>query len=96
MADISLPPAPAYRSVIWVWAVAGVVALVIGVFAPPEWRAAWMPVGLGGCVLIAFVVQLRRADPVGFLVRLAASCVGAFAVMSLIGIGFGLSTLFAA
>ncbi|MFV0373252.1 hypothetical protein [Microbacterium sp.] len=82
-----------FVGVVIVWVAAAVVALVVGVIAPPAWRSVWMLVGLGGCVLLAFGVQLWHANPRGFILRVAASLLGALAVMGLIGIGFGLSSL---
>ncbi|MGV9194572.1 hypothetical protein ACQ143_09555 [Microbacterium sp. MC2] len=92
-------PEPALRNghggVLAVWITAGVLALAIGVIAPPEWRAAWMAVGLGATVIIAFAVHLASGHAIGFIQRIAASVLGAMVVMALIGVGFGLSTLFA-
>ena len=74
----------------------GVIAVVIGFVAPPDWRAAWMPVGLAGCIVLAFVVQFAYGHAEGFLRRVAASALGAMAVMGLIGLGLGLASMFSA
>lgn len=98
MVHMSLPemaPRRALRGVLIVWIAAAVVAVVIGVVAPPEWRAAWMPIGLGGCVLLAFGVHMWHGTSRGFIQRVGMSVLGALAVMGLIGIGFGMATLFA-
>ena len=72
-----------------------VIAIVIGVVAPGEWRAAWMPVGMAACLILAFVVQLVQGHSQGFVRRVALSTLGAFVVMGLIGLGLGLSSMFA-
>ncbi|MFT4215429.1 MAG: hypothetical protein QM622_11730 [Microbacterium sp.] len=91
-------PAPAahtsFGGIVAVWVAAAVTAVTIGIVAPDDWRAAWMAVGLAGCIVLAFVVQLVQGHPDGFLQRVAASSVGALVVMGLIGLGLGMSTLF--
>lgn len=82
------------RSVFALWALAAVVAIAIGAIAPPDWRAAWMPVGMAGCIIVAFAVQLALGRPHGFIERVAASVLGALVVMGLIGLGLGLATMF--
>jgi len=90
-----LAPRNGYGGVLAVWVSAAVLALAIGVVAPPDWRAAWMAVGLGACVILAFGVHLAGGRALGFTQRIAASVLGAMLVMGLIGVGFGLATLFA-
>lgn len=96
---MSVPQAVPRRSfgdVLAVWITAAVVALAIGLIAPSDARVAWMPVGLGACFLLTFALQLRHGTSSGFIQRVAASVLGAFAVMGFVGIGFGLATLFPA
>lgn len=81
------------RGVVAVWVVAVVVALTIGMLAPPEQRSVWMPLGFAACFLLAFVVQLREGRAEGFIQRVAASVLGALLAMGLIGIGFGLASM---
>ncbi len=90
-----LAPRNGYGGVLAVWITAAVLALAIGIIAPPEWRAAWMAVGLGASVIISFAVHLAGGRAMGFIQRIAASILGAMVVMGLIGVGFGLATLFA-
>ena len=62
MAMMSTPPlAPrsTFGGVIAVWIVAAVAGVSIGLFVPSEWRAAWLPLALGGCLILAFAVQPR-------------------------------------
>ena len=96
MALPELAPRNTFVGVVVVWVAAAVIALVIGMVAPADWRAAWMPLGLGACFFLAFGIQLSYGTPQGFIQRVAASVLGAIAVMGFIGIGFGLATLFPA
>lgn len=81
--------------VIAVWVVAALVALAVGVFVEPDWRGAWLLVGFGLCFFVAFAVQLSSGRSQGFIVRIAASVLGALAVMGLLGAGFALAELLA-
>ncbi len=94
MSAPELFPAARFRGVIGVWVFAVVVALAIGIFAPPESRGAWLPVGLGLCVLASFAVQLASGRSQGFIMRVSASSLGSMLVMGLIGAGFALAELF--
>lgn len=82
--------------VVAVWIVAAVVAVLVGLIAAEDWRAAWMGVGMGIMVPVAFVVQLWSGRSLGFLQRVAMSVLGSLMVMGLIGVGLGLATLFSA
>ena len=90
-----LAPRGGFGGIVAVWAAAAVVSIVVGLATPSEWRAAWMAVGLAGCLVLAFVVQLVVGHAEGFVRRVAASVIGAFVVMGLIGVGLGLASLFA-
>lgn len=90
-----LAPRRTFGGIVAVWIFAAVLTVGIGVVAPPEWRAAWMAVGLGACLFASFAVQLAQGVVEGFIERVAASIIGAMLVMGFIGVGFGLSTLFA-
>ncbi|KXC05793.1 hypothetical protein [Microbacterium hominis] len=89
-----LAPRAGYGGIVGVWVASAVIAIAIGILAPDEWRAAWMPVGMAACLILAFVVQLVQGHSQGFLRRVAASALGAFVVMGLIGLGLGLSSMF--
>lgn len=90
-----LAPRAEYGGIVGVWAAGAVIAIVIGVVAPADWRAAWMAVGMAACLILAFGVQLVQGHSQGFLRRVAMSTLGAFVVMGLIGLGLGLSSMFA-
>jgi len=95
MAIPGLAPRGGFGGIVAVWVAAAVIAITIGLVAPSDWRAAWMSVGLAGCLILAFVVQLLYGHAEGFLRRVAASVLGALLVMGLIGLGLGLASLFA-
>lgn len=89
------PPRGGLGGIVAVWAVAAVVTVVIGVVAPSNARAAWMPAGLALCIVLSFGIQLAYGHAEGFLRRVAASVLGAMLVMGLIGLGLSLASLFA-
>lgn len=82
--------------VVVVWAIAAVIAVLVGSLAPDDWRAAWMGVGMGLVIPIAFAVHLWSGRSQGFIQRVALSVLGSLMVMGCIGVGLGLATLFAA
>lgn len=88
-----LAPRRTFGGVIAVWVLAAVIAIVIGIFATADWRAAWLGVGLGGCLIAAFAIQLWSGRSQGFTERVAASVLGAALVMGVISLGFGLAAL---
>jgi len=90
-----LAPRSGIGSVVVVWVVAAVVGLAVAIFAPAQWRAAWMPVGMGGCLILAFAIQLAHGHAQGFIQRVAASVLGALVVLGVIGIALALASLFA-
>jgi hypothetical protein len=95
MTSPEFPIRTRFGGIIAVWVIAVVVALAIGVFAEPEWRGAWLPVGLGVCFLSAFTIQLASGRSQGFIMRVSLSVLGAMVVMGLLGAGFALAELFA-
>ncbi|MCR2799586.1 MULTISPECIES: hypothetical protein [unclassified Microbacterium] len=88
-----LAPRRTFGGIVAVWVVAAVAAVLIGIFAPAEWRAPWVTVALGGCLVLSFAVQLAYGRSQNFTQRMAASILGALLVMGVIGFGFGLATL---
>jgi hypothetical protein len=93
MAAPSLAPRRAFAGVIAVWVVAALVGIGIGVFVPADWQTAWLAIGLGGCIVLSFVVQLGYGRSQEFIVRVAAGALGAMFVMGLISAGFGLAAI---
>jgi|TARA_B100000408_G_scaffold47661_2_gene36647 hypothetical protein len=93
MSTPPLAPRSTFGGVVAVWIVAAIVGIAIGLFVPAEWRAAWMPVGLGGCLILAFAVQLSYGRSYRFIQRVAASVVGALLILGVISLGFGLASV---
>ena len=93
MAGPSLAPRRATGGVVSVWVAAAVIGLAIGLFVPADWRAAWLVVGMGGCLILAFTVQLAYGRSQGYIQRVAISVLGALLVMGVISLGFGLASI---
>ncbi|WP_344064929.1 hypothetical protein [Microbacterium pumilum] len=93
MAVPELAPRRTIGGVIAVWVAAAVIGVAIGIFVAADARAAWLGVGLGVCLILAFAVQLRTGRSQGFTQRVAASILGALIVMGIISLGFGLATI---
>ncbi|MDY0910817.1 hypothetical protein [Microbacterium sp. CFBP9034] len=93
MAVPELAPRRTMGGIVAVWVVAAVIGIAVGLFAGDEWRAQWLAVGLGGCLVLAFAVQLWSGRSQGFTERVAASALGALVVMGVISLGFGLAAI---
>lgn len=88
-----LAPRRTFGGIVAVWVLAALIAIAVGIFSAPDWRAAWLGVGLGGCLIAAFAVQLWTGRAAGFTERVAAGVLGAALVMGVISLGFGLAAL---
>ncbi|MDQ4214417.1 hypothetical protein [Microbacterium capsulatum] len=96
MSDPALAPRSPLTGLVVTWAVAAVGALVIGILAPASTVMAWFVIGFGASILLSFAVQLLRGEAKGFILRVAAGCLGSLLVMGVISIGFGVAALFSA
>jgi CDP-diglyceride synthetase len=88
-----LAPRRTVGGIIAVWVVAAVIGMLVGLLAGEDSRAQWLAVGLGGCLILSFVVQLWSGRSQGFTERVAASALGALVVMGVISLGFGLAAI---
>lgn len=88
-----LAPRRMIGGIVAVWVLAALAAIVVGLLATPDIRAAWLAVGLGGCLVVAFAIQLWSGRSQGFTERVAASILGAAVVMGVISLGFGLAAI---
>jgi len=93
VATPELAPRRTFGGVIAVWVAAALAAVAIGLFVPADWRAAWITVGLGLSLLLAFAIQLFGGRSKGFTERVAASVLGAMLVMGVVSLGFGLAAI---
>lgn len=96
MSEPALAPRNAFHGIIAVWIVSLVVGVALGILLPEQDRVTWLVIGFGGIVLLSFAMQLVYGRSQGFIVRVAASAVGALVVMGSISAGFALSALAAA
>ncbi len=76
-----------------VWVAAALMGIAIGLFAPADLRAAWLVLGLGAALALAFAVQLAYGRSQGYIQRVAISILGALLVMGVISLGFGLASI---
>lgn len=98
MGDMSAPdlaPRGTFGGVVAVWAVAALIGIAIGMFAPADWMPEWVGLGLAGCLVLSFAVQLAFGHTERFIQRVAASALGALVVLGLLSAGFGLAALLA-
>lgn len=93
MPRTELAPRRTIGGIVAVWIVAAVGGIAIGVLVAEQWRIAWLTVGLGGCLVLAFVIQLAYGRSQHFIERVAVSILGALVVMGLISAGFGLAAM---
>jgi hypothetical protein len=93
MSEPALAPRNAFHGVIAVWAVSLIGAVALGLALPEQDRIGWLAIAFGGVILLSFAVQLGYGRAQGFIVRVAASCMGALVVMGLVSAAFGLSAL---
>lgn len=75
------------------WVAAAVIGVAIGLFVPEDDRAAWLTLGLGFSLVLAFAVQLSAGRSQGFIRRVALSILGALLALGVISVAFGLAAL---
>ena len=93
MTTDDLAPRSASGGIGAVWVRGAVRAVLTGVLAPVAARATWLTIGLGVCLMAAFVVQLIGGRSQEFTQRVAISVVGALLTMTIVSVGFGLASL---
>ena len=93
MSEPALAARNAFRGVFAVWIASLVVAVTLGIVLPEELRIGWLLIAFGGIVLLSFAVQLAYGEVRGFIVRVAASVVGALLIMGFVSAGFGIAAL---
>lgn len=93
MATPELAPRGTIAGVVAVWIAAAVAGVAIGIFVPPDWRAAWLTLALAGCLVFSFGLQLWYGRSQRFIQRVAAGVLGALLVLGVISAGFGLAAL---
>lgn len=96
MSTTELVPRRPLTGIVAVWVAALLAGLAIGIFVEPDARLTWMSIALGGCLILAFTVQLAYGRALRFIQRVAISTLGALLVLGVISAGFGLGALMTA
>ncbi len=68
------------------WALSAVAGVAIAAVAPAAQRPGLFALALAGALVLSFFLQLATADRRGFVIRLMASSVGAFAVLAIVSL----------
>lgn len=83
-----------WRSIVVVWLLAVVCAVLTGVFSAHGQELAWIGLSLAGCTIVTLGVQLATGRKEGYVKRVTTSIVGAVLVLgattgifALIGLG---------
>ena len=84
------------KTVIPVWVLVIVGAVLIGLLAPPEQYLVWLPIALAGGILTTFCLQLAIVRKEGLVMRVIASLGGsvvilglATAILGMVAVGIG-------
>ena len=62
-----------WMSILSVWLLAAVGAVLVGLFSPPGERLIWLPIVLAGAIIVTFSIQLGIQRKEGFVTRVMAS-----------------------
>jgi hypothetical protein len=69
-------------SVVTIWLVAVVCAVLTGVLVAPENRLVWLSLSLAGCTILTLAAQLSTGQKEGYVHRVTLSLVGAVTVLA--------------
>lgn len=78
-------------SVVTIWLVAVVCAVLTGVLVAPENRLVWLSLSLAGCTILTLAAQLSTGQKEGYVHRVTLSLVGVVVVLA---VATGLFALF--
>jgi len=70
-------------SVVTIWLVAIVCAVLTGVLVAPENRLVWLSLSLAGCTILTLAAQLSTGQKEGYVHRVTLSLVGVVVVLAL-------------
>ena len=79
----TLTPAMRWTTIVSVWIVTVVAAVLVGVFAPASASLNWLAIAMAGSILVAMCVQLATQEKQGFVVRLGATVAGSFVILAI-------------
>ena len=68
-------------SVVMIWLVAVVCAVLTGVLVAPENRLVWLSLSLAGCTILTLAAQLSTGQKEGYVHRVTLSLAGAVVVL---------------
>ena len=71
-----------WASIIPVWVLVLVAAVIIGAVSVGDEFYTWLPIALGATIILTFVVQLSLRTKEGFVGRLVLSTVGAMVILA--------------
>jgi hypothetical protein len=71
-----------WRSIVVVWLLALVFAVLVGLLAAPGQGLAWVGLSLAGCTILTLCVQIGTGRKDGYVSRVTASIVGAVIVLA--------------
>lgn len=77
------------RSVIPIWILAAIGAVLIGVLAPAREYLTWLPIALAAAVLVTFCVQLSLDRKDGLVNRMMASLGGSVVILAIATVVLG-------
>jgi hypothetical protein len=69
-------------TVVPVWAMCLIAAVVIGVASPASDYFVWLPIALAAAVLVTFAIQLSTLTKEGFVNRVMASVAGGAVILA--------------
>ena len=70
-------------SVVMIWLVAVICAVLTGVLVAPENRLVWISLSLAGCTILTLAAQLSTGQKEGYVHRVTLSLVGVVVVLAL-------------
>lgn len=77
------------RSVIPIWILAAIGAVLIGILAPAREYLTWLPIALAAAVLVTFCVQLSLDRKDGLVNRMMASLGGSVVILAIATVVLG-------
>jgi hypothetical protein len=84
------------RSVIPIWILAAIGAVLVGFLAPARNYLTWLPIALAGAALVTFCVQLSLDRKEGLVNRMMASLGGSVVILAIATVVLGTLQLAAA
>lgn|GEM_PF-661050 len=70
-------------TVLPIWALSAIAAVIIGLLSPRDEFLIWLPIALAAAVIATFAIQLSTLEREGFVNRVMASIGGAAVILGL-------------